>query len=112
MVRGENRSQLFLTFFGEIRAVIASMHSKRLPGSNDPHCEHACMSVPHRGQRLSAAMADETGLPHWEQRITSRNPGMLMFFGPSCERRLAPAGAPGSMGFLTAGFGARSRLSS
>ena len=54
----------------------------------------------------------DTGLPHCEQRTTSRNPGMLMFLGPSCEIRRAPAGAPGSGGFLAAGFGARSRSAS
>ena len=41
VVRGAKSSQLFFVFFGEIRAGMFSMHSKRLPGSNDPHCAQA-----------------------------------------------------------------------
>jgi hypothetical protein len=38
---------------------------------------------------------------------------MLMVFGPSCEMRRVPAGAPGTgSGFLLCGFGWRSRSSS
>jgi len=83
-----------------------------LPGSKDVHCEQAWRSVPQRKQRVSLPMSGETGLPHWEQRTSSRNPGMLMLRGPSWEMRRAPAGAPGSTGFRAAGFGARSRSSS
>src|SRR5882762_4873273 len=110
VVRGEKKVQELRVFFGEMRAVSrVSMHSNRLPGSNDTHCEHVWRSVPHFGHRVSNPTSDDTGLPHCEQRTTSRKPGMLRFFGPSCEMRRAPAGAPGSGGFRSVGFGARSR---
>jgi hypothetical protein len=37
VVRGENSVQLLTSSFGEIRALIFSMHSNGDPGSNDTH---------------------------------------------------------------------------
>ena len=75
------------------------MHSNRALGSKDPHCEHACRSVPQRGQRLSSPTAVSRAAPHGAHRTTSRNPGMLMLRGPSCEIRRAPAGSAGLPGW-------------
>ena len=80
------------------------MHSNRLPGSNDDALRAGVQVGAARGHRVSKPTSGDTGLPHWAQRTTSRKPGMLMFFGPSCEIRRAPAGAPGSGGFRAAGL--------
>ena len=104
VVRGAYSGHVFLPFLGEIRTATGCMHSNRAPGSKNAHCEHACKSVPQRGQRLLNSTGASRAAPHGAQRTTSRNPGMLMLRGPSCEIRRAPAGAPGSLAGR-AGFG-------
>ncbi len=53
VVRGAYNGHEFFEFFGVIRAGTGCMHSNRLPGSKDVHCEQLCSSTPHRGHRLS-----------------------------------------------------------
>ena len=107
----QRASRHFGCFRGLTRAVIGCMHSNRLPGSNEAHWAQRWSSAP---QRVAAAV--EPDLVHVTRCRTvrseppARNPGMLMFFGPSCEIRRAPAGAPGSgAGRGADGRGARSR---
>jgi len=72
VVRAVYNAHEFFAFFGEIRAGIDCMHSNRLPGSNDVHCEQACRKVLHRVHRLSSPTSAETTVPHCAQRTTSR----------------------------------------
>ena len=63
--------------FGETRTAIACTHWKRWPVSKCAHCTHACSSVPHFGQQLSAVMSAVMRWPQRAHRTTSRYPGML-----------------------------------
>ena len=113
VVLAVNSVQPFRAFLGVTRSGIACMHSNRLPGSNDVHWAQAWRSMPQRVQRELNPISSAAKWPHWAQRTTWRNPGMLMLFGASCEIRRVPAGAPGSgAGRLGEGRGARSRSSS
>lgn len=81
------------TFLGVTRAGIVCMHSNRLPGSNDSHCEQEWRSVLHRLQRLARPTSSSTTCPHCEHFTTRRYPGRLTALCPSWDRRRAPAGA-------------------
>ena len=59
-------------FFGVTRSVMGCMHSNRLPGSNEAHCEQECSSAPHRRHLVSSATSPATTCPHCAQRTTSR----------------------------------------
>ena len=95
-VRAVKNGHSLATSFGETRAVMVCVHSKRAPGSKCTHCAHERRSWPHLVHLLREKICESTSVPQREQRATSRNPGMLGFFAPSDEMRRAPAGAPGA----------------
>ena len=72
-----------------IRAVTGCMHSNRLPGSKEPHCAHACSSIPQRVPRLSRPTSPSMTGPH----CVPNDLAHIDVAGPCCECRCAPAGA-------------------
>ena len=58
------------TSFGETRAVIGCVHSKRAPGSKWTHCTHARRSCAHFGHLLRDMICASTNVPQRAQRPT------------------------------------------
>ena len=72
LARAEKRLHSLAASFGETRAGIVSLHSKRALGSKCTHWMQACNAVWHFSHLLSARISLSTGVPQRAHFATAR----------------------------------------